>query len=226
MSKYRSGRIVFTGSSSESLRGDATWATAGGGAPGAHDASHENGGADEISVAGLSGLLADAQTPATHTHAESEITGLVSDLAGKAAFAHGHAISDVTGLQSAIDGKQPLATGTPTGSKFLRDDNSWQTPSGGGGALTLTEVEKDLGASAQRAGSFDITGFSGLTADKQVLIAQKAAPYTGKGTLYDEIEMDSVQAAGYVLNATTIRAHWTASGPVLGNVKFGYAVGA
>lgn len=38
----------------------------GGGPPEAHAASHQNGGSDEISVAGLSGVLADAQTPATH----------------------------------------------------------------------------------------------------------------------------------------------------------------
>lgn len=37
-----------------------------GAAPTAHAASHENGGSDEISVAGLSGTLADPQTPATH----------------------------------------------------------------------------------------------------------------------------------------------------------------
>lgn len=33
------------------------------GTPSPHAASHENGGSDEINVAGLSGLLADAQTP-------------------------------------------------------------------------------------------------------------------------------------------------------------------
>jgi len=33
---------------------------------GDHSARHENGGADEISVAGLSGALADAQTPTAH----------------------------------------------------------------------------------------------------------------------------------------------------------------
>jgi len=33
---------------------------------GTHAATHQNGGADEISVAGLSGLLADAQTPLSH----------------------------------------------------------------------------------------------------------------------------------------------------------------
>ena len=36
-----------------------TWAVAG--APGAHNTTHQNGGADEISVADLSGLLADDQ---------------------------------------------------------------------------------------------------------------------------------------------------------------------
>lgn len=35
--------------------------------PAAHKASHENGGGDEISVAGLSGLLADGQTPLAHS---------------------------------------------------------------------------------------------------------------------------------------------------------------
>lgn len=39
-----------------------------------HHARHENGGADEISVAGLSGLLADAQTPLGH-HANHEDGG-------------------------------------------------------------------------------------------------------------------------------------------------------
>jgi hypothetical protein len=33
-----------------------------------HSARHENGGADEIDVGGLSGTLADPQTPAAHTH--------------------------------------------------------------------------------------------------------------------------------------------------------------
>jgi len=34
--------------------------------PKAHAATHQNGGSDEISVAGLSGVLADAQTPIAH----------------------------------------------------------------------------------------------------------------------------------------------------------------
>jgi hypothetical protein len=96
-----------------------------------------------------------------------------------------------------------------------------------GGGLTLTEVEKDLGTLPRYADTFDITGLAGLTAGKQVLIVQKAGPYTGKGDRQDEAEMDQVSATGYVVDANTIRAYWVCqpySGPMSGNVKFGYAV--
>ena len=51
-------------------------------------------------------------TPATHSHAISDVTGLQAALDGKqasgsyAASTHTHAISDTTGLQAALDGKQ------------------------------------------------------------------------------------------------------------------------
>jgi len=47
-----------------------------------HDARHANGGADEISVSGLSGELADAQTPKVHTQAFSTITDTPTTRAG------------------------------------------------------------------------------------------------------------------------------------------------
>lgn len=49
-------------------------------APLAHAASHEDGGIDEISVAGLSGLLADPQTPVAHQL--SHQSGGIDALAG------------------------------------------------------------------------------------------------------------------------------------------------
>ena len=48
--------------------------------PTSHASSHENGGADEISVAGLSGALADAQTPTSH--ASSHIRGGADEIDG------------------------------------------------------------------------------------------------------------------------------------------------
>jgi hypothetical protein len=43
--------------------------------------------------------------PSTHAHAESEVTGLVDDLADKSDVGHGHAESDVTGLVTDLGNK-------------------------------------------------------------------------------------------------------------------------
>ncbi len=43
--------------------------------------------------------------PSSHTHAQSDITGLADALAGKAASSHTHAQSDVTGLADALSAK-------------------------------------------------------------------------------------------------------------------------
>lgn len=79
---------------------------------------------------------------------------------------------------------------------------------------------------AKVAGTFDITGLSGLTAGKPVMVDKAAGPYTGKGTLADEAEMDMVTATGYVVDATTVRCYWQADTPQFGNVKFNYLIGA
>lgn len=44
-------------------------------------------------------------TPTSHTHAQSDITGLSTALAGKAALSHSHAQSDITGLSTALSNK-------------------------------------------------------------------------------------------------------------------------
>lgn len=49
------------------------------GVPLAHAASHENGGSDEINVTDLSGVLADAQNPAAHSHTHASTTGKTAD---------------------------------------------------------------------------------------------------------------------------------------------------
>jgi D-alanine-D-alanine ligase-like ATP-grasp enzyme len=51
---------------------------------------------------------------------------------------------------------------------------------------------------------------------------QAAGPYTGKGTLADEAEMDMVSVKAYVADATTIQCFWQAPQAVIGNFKFNY----
>jgi hypothetical protein len=43
--------------------------------------------------------------PDSHTHPQSDVTGLVTDLSNKAALVHTHAQSDITGLVAALAGK-------------------------------------------------------------------------------------------------------------------------
>src|SRR5688572_30269977 len=57
---------------------------------------------------------------------------------------------------------------------------------GGASGLALTRVEQNLGSLARRGGTFDITGLSGLTSGRPVMIVKAAGPYTGKGTREDE----------------------------------------
>lgn len=80
-------------------------------APTDHASDHENGGTDEISVLGLSGLLADAQTPLTHNQAgETITTGTIDG-------------DRLPAISTTKKGAVP-ATGTPSG-KFLKDDGTF-----------------------------------------------------------------------------------------------------
>jgi hypothetical protein len=104
---------------------------------------------------------------------------------------------------------------------FLRADGAWASPSGG---LALASAEVNLG-NAKTGGKFTIAG-SGMTIGKPVIIQQAVGPYTGKGTLADEAEMDQVAVTASVTSATVITAYWSSARRVRGNFKFNYAIGA
>lgn len=105
------------------------------------------------------------------------------------------------------------------------DPNSPSSMSNGVLVFTPDEVEVTLCTVPQYSGHFDITGLVGATVGKNVMIQQSAGPYTGKGTLADEAEMDQVQVTASVTSPTTIRAYWIATGAVIGNFKFTYMIG-
>jgi hypothetical protein len=107
---------------------------------------------------------------------------------------------------------------------LVKGDTGATGAPGGGGGGSFTNYSVDLGA-ARRSGTFDITGLSGLTADKPVNIFQSASPIPSKGDARDEAEMDHISATGYVVNTTTIRVYWWAPGVVVGTYEFEYAVG-
>jgi len=59
----------------------AIYAAIAGASPAAHHTTHENGGSDEIDVTDLSGLLADGQTPLSHTHGNITNAGAIGSTA-------------------------------------------------------------------------------------------------------------------------------------------------
>jgi hypothetical protein len=94
--------------------------------PAAHATEHQNGGSDEISVTGLSGLLADPQTPSTHAHTSSDVSDFaeaVEDKIGTKVVA-GTGISvaynDTTG-ETEITNADPGsgATGAPAAATYI-----------------------------------------------------------------------------------------------------------
>lgn len=87
--------------------------------PPEHASTHENGGDDEISVAGLSGELADAQTPKTHasTHQSGGADAIkLDDLAAP----DDNTDLDVSTTRHGLVPKAPDDT-----EQFLRGDGSW-----------------------------------------------------------------------------------------------------
>ena len=124
------------------------------------------------------------------------------------------------------EGIVPDPGATAGATKFLREDATWQVPGGGGGGgLGFTDFTKDLGTS-NSSGHFDLTGLSGLTAGKDVLVVQTAQPIASKGNARDEFEMDNIEATGYVVDAATIRVYWHAPSVVVGIYAFAYQVSA
>src|ERR1044071_2391105 len=126
--------------------------------------------ADSSAVAGKADLV--------HTHAESDVTNLTTDLAGKAASVHTHAESDITNLTTDLAAKASLVgglvttaqlgSGSAASSPFLRGDQSWQTVSAGAsidgagtGAVAAAHSGDTVTASGTRSIAIGRTALAG-----------------------------------------------------------------
>ena len=93
-------------------------------------------------------------------------------------------------------------------------------------AISINSVQQNLGTVPKSNGNFTIPG-TGFTPGKQVWVSQGLGPYTGKGSIADEIEMDQIMASGYVTNSTTIQVNWGSGlNLVMGYYQFNYQIGA
>jgi hypothetical protein len=107
--------------------------------PLAHKTSHQDSGTDEISVAGLSGLLADGQTPLAHKTSH-ESGG--SDAIKLDDLAAPDDNTDLNASTSTHGLLQKLPGGTTT---FLRADGTFATPPGTGSGITELTGEVTAG---------------------------------------------------------------------------------
>lgn len=136
-------------------------------------AASGNAAAGEV-VKGSDSRLGDSRTPTAHasshaaaasdplTLSESQVTNLVSDLAGKAAASHTHAESDVTNLTTDLAGKQPLDSDLTTIAGLSPSANDvMQFVSGAWANRTVAQLKASLSLT-----SADV-GLSAVTNDTQ-----------------------------------------------------------
>lgn len=105
-------------------------------------------------------------TPAASI-AQSVITNLVTDLAGKAAASHTHAAGDIT---SGTVATARLGGGTASGSTFLRGDQTWAAPSGGTDPWTYVKLASDF--TTGNATPTNVTGLAFAPAASQTYVIE------------------------------------------------------
>jgi hypothetical protein len=132
--------------------------------PVAHKTSHENGGADELSVAGLSGTLADAQTPAAHK--TSHENGGADEIS-------------VAGLSGTLADAQ-----TPAAHKTSHENGGTDEISVLGLSGLLGDAQTPLAhAASHAAGAGDALGLGGLPFTvREILQSLLAAPFSSAGS--------------------------------------------
>ena len=123
-----------------------------------HVTTHEAGGDDELNVAGLSGLLADAQTPLSHASTHQD--GGSDEIATATSTANAIPKADSSGKLESGWGGDPDTLATLDSSGYLPDDetelvyrNILQTGLRTGGVVSINGGDPTL---------FDVTAGSGL----------------------------------------------------------------
>jgi hypothetical protein len=167
----------------------------------AHKTTHENGGGDEMSVSGLSGLLADAQTPLTHKTShqdggsdEISVAGLSGLLADKqdALKIQGHAVTE-TAL-----GNNKILVYKTSGDQFVYEDKG--TPAG-------HHTTHEVGG----GDVISVNGLSGVLVDKQDADYIQGKPVDMTGISNDKVIVYKLSGDKFVLESKSVPAAHGAS---------------
>ena len=175
----------------------------------AHNTAHQNGGADEISVADLSGLLADSQTPLAHkTSHQFEGTDELSiaGLSGESATAQPPKVHGSDHLNSTdplkIVGQN--TSGVSVGDLcYLSAADTWSQTDANAeatakGMIGICLVSNVSIGEVLKYGAYTTTG---LTAANNYYISGTAGEWTN---VAPSASGDIVRIVGYALNTTTL----------------------
>jgi hypothetical protein len=137
-----------------------------------------------------------------------------------AAATHTHDAADV--VSGTLD-RARLGSGATGGTaKFLREDSTWATPSGGSATPTIVNI--DFGASPRQSGSLTFT-IASSAVGSLVELFEVAETIVATGELADRLECDQVLAQGRVTASTTATIWWLSTpGPVSGIRRFAYRI--
>jgi hypothetical protein len=127
-------------------------------------------------------------TDFAHTHPQSDVTNLTTDLAGKAASVHTHAAADIA---SGTVATARLGAGTANSTTYLRGDQTWATPAGGGSPFLFEGVLASDVSTAANTTPVNVTGLVfTFAANKNYVVevfglGSSAAATTGWGMQLD-----------------------------------------
>ncbi len=178
--------------------------------------------ASAASSALSAGLSGKANT--SHTHAQSDVTNLVSDLAGKASSSHTHAASDITSGTVATD---RLGSGTADATTYLTGAQTYVRQlmtipfhSDGTGPIVLTNQANStqfLGNSDSNIAKLDLTRFTQVrmtsrvtagsaSANSPKLTLKYSTTYTTTASSYVNIGTSAVEVS--LTTATLVDTGW------------------
>jgi len=206
------------------------------GAPGAHNTTHQNGGADEISVAGLSGELADDQPTVTakigmaaDDKMIARISGTVQEVdlttAGRALLDDANAAAQRTTLGLGDSATKNVGTGAGTVAEG--DDSRFD-----GIVSTALGTANMLYIEDQKANGTDGGGSSAATQNVRVLNTKVVDNISGASLSSNQVtlpagtywvEFDAPATTGVVSNSRhklRLRNTSDASTPVVGSSEF------
>lgn len=181
----------------------------GGGAPAAHATSHQDGGSDEISVAGLSGLLADSQTPLAHA-ASHKSAGADPIRIDELKIA-----TDVTTLNATATEHGLLKKLSSLTNEFMRGDGTWNPVAGED--LTTSDVTT-VNASTTKHG-FALKAVAPASGIRNVIAIDNAETVYKNTALFDTTNPAALGTAAPGTSLIAARRDHVHATPVAGSDK-------